>query len=139
MGILLAAIALVAIGYRQGGNSARTALEAFQAAQAENTAKAVLAERAAGKAELDRVNTVLARYQNETLHPVDLHIGQRLLVAACPTVGPVPEPHANTGATESAPEIADIDPRLGPAIDRVIADCQADALTLSALQAAWPR
>ncbi len=130
------------LGTLHGGEQAarsKTALQALQAAQAADVAKAVLAERASAAAELARVNGILKEYEDNALHPIDLHIGSRVLVAACPAQRPLPETSPNPGRTQPTAQGAGVDPRLGPALDRVISDCQADARQLSALQAGWPR
>ena len=138
-GILALVIGLFAAGYHFGGMGPKTQLEALRAAQDADVAKAVLAERASMAAELARVNGILKGYEDEALHPVDLHIGSRVLVAACPAEHPMPEAGGDPGRAQPATQVPGVDPRLGPALDRVIADCQADARQLSALQAAWPR
>jgi hypothetical protein len=138
-GILAVVVGLFGLGFHFGGMGPTAALERLQAAQAADVAKAVLAERASVAAELARVNGILKEYEDNALHPIDLHIGSRVLVAACPAQRPLPETSPNPGRTQPTAQGAGVDPRLGPALDRVISDCQADARQLSALQAGWPR
>jgi hypothetical protein len=139
-GIKLALIVgTLAFAYHLGGDSARTALEGFQAAQAANTAKAVLAERASGAAELARVNAIVKGYEDAALSPVTVGIGRRVLLAACPTSHPVPQTSPVTGGAVPARPVPASAAGLGEALDRYTAACQRDALRLNALQAAWPK
>ena len=140
---LAAAIAAVAawswVCYHAGGNSGRTAVEALRAAQSQAVAKAVLAQRASGEAELERVNAILKGYEDALLHPVDLHIGSRVLIAACGVGSPVPKAAPDPGRTGDPAGITGSDPRLGPAIDRVVQAGKRDASKVTALQQAWPQ
>lgn len=151
LGFYLAlAAGLIGLGYHFGAlkgaaqaDSARTALEGFQAAQAQNTAKAVLAERAAGQAELVRVNGILKGYEDAPINPVDLSLSGRLFkytdatahAADCPVPKAGPDPAAaRDPATKPASDGA-----VRQATAAVFKACALDAAELSALQAAWPR
>jgi hypothetical protein len=132
-------VGLFACGYHMGSANGRADVEALRAAQAAAVAKAVLAEKAASDAEHARQAGIIEDYEHALLHPVDLHIGRRLLVAACPGAAAVPETGPNPGSFGDPAAVAGGDPGLGPAIDRVIAACRDDASQLSALIEAWPR
>ncbi len=137
--ILGLAAALFGLGYRFGGSSARTALARFQAAQAMNTAKAVLAERAADTAETARVNAILKGYEDAPIDPVALTLGNRVLEYARVADCPVPKAGGNTGGTPSPSPVAVGPSAVGRALDALTEACAEDAAELTALQAAWPR
>lgn len=139
-GIKLALIAAaLLLAYHLGGDSARTALEGFQAAQAENTAKAVLAERASGAAELARVNAILKGYQDAPIDPIVPGIAHRVfLYASAASCAVSSTPSAPGGVVTSRPVPAS-DSGLEQATQAVFDACERDALRLNALQAAWPQ
>ena len=140
---LVVAVAILCLTYgvafHLGGNGPRASLAALRAAQSETVARAVLAEKASGDAELGRVNAILRKYENESLNPIDLHISTRLFRAACPTRGPLPQTVSHTAIPSAPTPIASVDSRIGPALDAVISNCQADAKQIIALIEAWPR
>lgn len=140
LGGILAAIALIfVIGFHFGGMGPKTKLEGFQAAQAENTAKAVLAERASAATELARVNTILKGYQDEILKPVDSTIAERVLYRACPAGSPVPSAGSHAGGTVSASPQPRGDPESQRLLQTVFDACTHDANQLTAIQQAWPK
>lgn len=135
-----AALALVALlfgaGYRMGGNGARAQYEALQAAQAELTAKAVLAERASEQAESVRLNKVISDYENTPIDPVSVGVAHRVLIYANAPSCPVPSAGGNPGGTVPAsPKSAGLEDALQGYIDA----CSRDATRLDALIEAWPR
>ena len=134
-----ALIALSWFWYHQGGNSARAALEGFQAAQAANTAKAVLSERASGAAELARVNTVLKGYQDVPIDPIALSIGSRVFKYAGAASCAVPQAPADPGGTRSPTPLAIGPSEIERALTALAVACSEDARELAALQAAWPQ
>jgi hypothetical protein len=89
-------------GYRTGSVHGTAALEALQAAQAENTAKAVLAERASAAVESARVQAKLKEYENAPIDPLVPGIVRRVFLNACPAGGPVPSAAAAPGGTGEA-------------------------------------
>lgn len=130
---------LCALFFWLGGLHSKAALEGFQAAQTENTAKAVLAERASTAAELARVNALLKGYQDEALKPVDATIAERVLYHACPAVSAVPSPGAHASGTLSPSPQPRSDPETERLLQAVFTACSADAEELTTLQQAWPR
>jgi hypothetical protein len=140
VGGILAAIALVFFaGYRFGGMASKTALEGFQAAQAENTAKAVLAERASTAATLAHQNAVIEGYQNAPISPIVTTAAQRVFVyathaASCAVSGAAP----NAGGAPAAAAVALGPSRVVEALGAYIAACDADSRRLAALQALSP-
>ena len=138
-GIGLLAAALFGSGFYFGGLRSKTALEGFQAAQAQLTAKAVLAERTAGATELARVNAILKGYEDEALNPVVVGLAQRVLINACPASSPMSGSGGNPSSAVSAPPQPRGDPEAQRLLQGVFDACEADAAELTALQAAWPR
>jgi len=132
-------IGLSVFWYRQGGASARAALAAFQAAQAENTAKAVLAERAAGAAELARVNTLLEGYQNAKPDPAVSGIAVRLLGAPCVAVGAVPSAGAVAATATAAGGVPGGDSAIERATEAAFDAAERDAARLNLCRAVWPK
>ncbi len=134
---LLAAIFMA--GWHLGGDSARTALASLQAAQAEDTAKAVLAERASAAAESARLQAILKRYDDAPIDPIALHVGDRVLEYARVAQCPVPKAGADPRGAASAAPVAFGASQVGRALDALTEACAQDAAELTALQAAWPR
>lgn len=136
--LLVLVLLLFGGGYRLGGMASKTTLEGFEAAQAENTAKAVLAERASTAAELARVNAILKGYTDAPIDPVSVGLAHRVYVYAhaadCPVSGASPNPAA-TGSASPQPRG---DPSFVGLAQRVIDACSQDAAELTALQEAWP-
>jgi hypothetical protein len=149
-----AAAVLLAIaaggGFHFGGLSgsvkaadAQTALEGLEAAQAENTAKAVLAERASAAAESARVNTKLKEFEDAPIDPVVTGLAARLYAYAAsatdPAVGPVPTSSGSAGATVKACGV----PRRDPEAERLSQDAfdagGRDAERLNLCRDVWPR
>lgn len=140
LGALIAAIALIFwAGWHLGSSNAKTALAGFKAAQAENTAKAVLAERASAAAELARVNTILKGYEDAPINPIDAGLAHRVYVYAHTADCAVPTAGANTPAAGSTSPQPSRDPSFVGLAQRVIDACAQDAAELTALQQAWPR
>jgi hypothetical protein len=137
IGALLAALFLW--GYHLGGLASKSALEGFEASQAANTAKAVLAERAAGDKELARVNAIVKGYEDAQLSPIDDRIAERVLERACPAVGPVPTAGPHPSGASGPSQEPRSDPEAQRLLQAVFDACEADARELTALQAAWPR
>lgn len=133
--LLVLVLLLFGGGYRLGGMASKTTLEGFEAAQAENTAKAVLAERASTAAELARVNAILKGYTDAPIDPITVGIATRLLEHACPASGPVP----STVAVAAGIDRATAQPRNAQAVERATQShfdaCAKDAAELAALQA----
>ena len=136
-GIKLALIAAaLLLAYHLGGDASKTALEGFQAAQAENTAKAVLAERASGAVELARVNAILKGYQDAPIDPIVPGIAHRVFIYARAANCAVPSAGGNPGGVVSAsPKSTGFEDALQDYIDA----CSRDAQRLDALIAAWPK
>jgi len=138
-GILLAVALCFAGGWYCGSLRSKTAYEALQAAQAENTAKAVLAERASTAAELARTSAILKGYQDAPIDSVALSVGSRVFKYANAASCSLPQAAADPGRAPSAAPLP-----VGPSeVERALADlavaCSEDARELAALQAAWPR
>ncbi len=133
---LVAAIFMA--GWHLGGDSARTALAGFQAAQAEDTAKAVLAERASAAAESARLQTILKGYEDAPIDPVALTLGSRVLQYARVADCPVPKAGADPRGARSPAPLPVGPSGVGRALDALTEACAQDAAELTALQAAWP-
>ena len=137
-------IALIVAGwswfcFHQGGLSSTGKLEALQAAQAEGVAKAVLAERAQGAAELARVNAVLKEYENAPIDPIAIGLAQRVYQYARVASCPVSKTSTDTpGTVQPSPQPPDPQ-SVERALDAHIQACSADAAQLNALIEAWPR
>lgn len=138
-GILALVAGLFGGGFYLGGLRSEAALEAFQSAQSANTAKAVLAERASGAAELARVNLLLKGYQDAPIDPIDVGLAHRVYVYAsaadCPVSGAGAHP---AGAVSPSPQPSS-DPGFVGLAQSVIDACAQDAAELTAIQQAWPR
>lgn len=120
----------------QGAMASKTKLEGFQAAQAENTAKAVLAERASAQAESVRLNKVISDYESTPIDPVSVGVAHRVLIYAHTPRCAVPEASSNPGGVVPAsPKPGGFE---GPLQDYIDA-CSRDAKRLDALIEAWPR
>lgn len=140
IGAVLALLGAVAAGgYHFGGMASKTALEGFQAEQSANTAKAVLAERAAGAAELARVNAILKGYQDASIDPIALSVGSRVLEYARVADCPVPGAGGHPSGTPSASPVTSSASEVGQALTDLAVACSQDAAELTALQAAWPK
>lgn len=140
IGIAVAVIGVVsAASFHFGGMASKTALEGFQAEQSANTAKAVLAERAAGAAELARVNAILKGYQDAPIDPIVLSTGNRVLEYARVADCPMPSASGNPGGTASAGKVPIGPSQVGQALTDLAVACSQDAAELTALQAAWPK
>jgi hypothetical protein len=137
LGLLLA---VFAGGLYLGGLRSKAALETFEAAQAKNTATAVLAERASAATELARVNAIVARYENEALTPLpDPSTAVRVLERACPAERAVPKTGTDTPGTGNASPQPGGDSEAARLLQGLIDACARDASQLNALIAAWPR
>jgi hypothetical protein len=131
--------ALFFSGYHVGGMASKTKLEGFEAAQAADTAKAVMAERASAATELARVNAILKEYQDAPIDPIVPGIAHRVFIYARAADCPVPSAGPHPGGTVTAsPQPAGPGP-IEQATQAVFDACEADARELTALQAAWPR
>lgn len=137
--IAFAALVLLSVGYYVGTLRSKTAYEGLQAAQSELTAKAVLAERAAGAAELARVNLILKGYQDAPPDPIAVGLAHRVYVYASAASCTVPSASRDPRAPVSAPAQPGGDAEAQRLLQAVFDACSADARELSALQAAWPR
>jgi hypothetical protein len=138
-GIAAAALALVLGGYHFGSLSSKSKLEAVLAAQAENTAKAVLAERAAQETEQKRLQEVLAKYEQTPLDPIVAPLARRVFLYARASECPVPPNGTHSAAViDPGPQ-----PREDSAIERATSEvfeaCARDAAQLNALIDAWPK
>jgi hypothetical protein len=143
-GIAAFLIGLSFFWYHQGGLASKTKLEGFQAAQAEGTAKAVLAERASAAA------TALTDRAAETTHDQDLeaiplHIRHDAVIVRLPGPAPdcpVPGAKTETGGEHPAPGPIEPGSRyrdIGPGLaafearyETALADCRR-------LDAEWPK
>lgn len=140
LGGILAAIALIfVIGFRFGGMGPKAKLEGFQATQAENTAKAVLAERASAATELARVNTILRGYQDAPIDPISTGLAHRVFVYANAAGCSVSKTGANPAAVGGAGPVPHGDPELERLSQAAFDAGTHDAKELTALQAAYPR
>lgn len=138
-GALALIVGLFMAGYHFGGLSSKAAIEGFQASQAENTAKAVLAERVSAATELARVNTIIKGYQDAPINPATVSLGSRVLQYARVADCPLSVPSANTASPGSASPQPRGDGRVEQAVTAVFEACAQDAAELTALQAVWPR
>lgn len=136
--VLLAVVLLFAGGWYFRGLKAQAAAEAVSEAQSAAVAKAVLAERASGAAELTRVNTILKGYQDAPIDPVVPGIAGRLYkyeISSCAVPSTSPNP---SGAVSPGPV-----PRGDPELERLSQaafDAGAhDAKELTALQQVWSK
>ena len=137
--LLAAVIGLFSAGFYMGGERSKTALESFKEAQAQNTAKAVLAERAAQQTEFDRVNKIVEDYQNAQITPVGVTVVSRLLQSACPANGAVSQTSPAPGGVAGAGQESSQTGRIAEALTDYIAACSDDARRLNAVLAAWPK
>jgi hypothetical protein len=138
-GILAAVALLFGAGFYFGGLRSKTALEGFQAAQAQNVATAVLAERNSTAAELARMNAIVKGYQDAPPDPIVATAAQRVFVYArgaanCSVPGPAP---MAGGAPPAAPVASGPD-RVEQALGAYIGACASDAKRLAAVQALAP-
>ncbi len=140
LGAILALAALLfGAGYRFGGMAPKTELEALRAAQAEATAKAVLAERASAAVTLAHQNAVIARYENAPPDPIVATAAHRVYVYAAAASGcSVSGAHPVAGGAPEAPRVTLGPSRVEQALGDYIAKCDADARRLAAAQALAP-
>lgn len=139
-GILAAVAAVFFVGFHFGGMASKTALEGFLATQAQNTAKAVLAERASTAAQLATQNAVIKRYENAPPDPVVTTAAHRVFIyatgaASCPVSGAAP----GAGGASAAAAVAIGPSAVEQALGAYIAACAGDANRLAALQALAPK
>lgn len=138
-GILAAVIAVFFAGYHFGGMASKTALEGFQAAQAENTATAVLAERASTTAQLAHMNAIVKGYQDAPPDPIVATAAHRVFVYATGAAGcAVPRAAPLAGGAPAAAAVALGPSRVEQALGTYIAACAGDASRLAAVQALSP-
>lgn len=141
--LILGFLALVFYGGdRVGSAHATAALEAFQAAQAENTAKAVLAERAAGAAESVRVREKLKEYENALPDPVVPGIAHRVFLYANASGCPLPSAATPPSGTVPAGRVPAGDQgseRLLELAQAAAAAAARDAARLNLCREVWPK
>lgn len=135
-----AAAALLAVifglGWHLGGLSGQAALARLQHDQAQITATAVLNERASTQAEVNRLNKVVATYENAPPDPISVGIAHRVYLYANTSCPAVPKAPADPGGTI----ITRTEPRgFEDALQGYVDACARDALRLNAIQAAWPK
>jgi len=136
---IIAALIVCGIAFYLGGLRYKAQLESLEASQAENTARAVLAERASAQTELNRVNQVVAKYEAQPIDPIALNVGSRVLeytrIASCP----VPKTATNPSGTGNAPQESPDTSAIERTLTAYSEACSQDANQLAALIAAWPR
>lgn len=136
----IGAVALLCLWmYHLGGDGPRAKLETVLATQSENTAKAVLAERASAAVELSRVNSVLKGYTDAPIDPAVISVGSRVLKYARIADCPLSAGSAAPAATISAGQVPRSDPEFERLLQAAFDAADADAKELTALQQAWPR
>ncbi len=135
-------------GFHFGGLSgnakaaaSKAALDGFQTAQAENTAKAVLAERAAGATESARVNAKLKEYEDAPIDPVVTGLSERVRLATCPgaTGSSVPGAGGNAGGAQSARGVPASPAEVERLSDAAWAAADKDATRLNLCRDVWPK
>lgn len=136
--LLVLVLLLFGGGYHLGGMASKTKLEGVEAAQAENTAKAVLAERASAAAELVRVNSLLKGYQDAPPDPAVVSVGSRVLQYARIADCPMPSTGAHPAAVIGAGALPRSDPEFERLLQAAFDAADHDAKELTTLQAAWP-
>lgn len=137
IGALLALVlGLFGTGWFVGSLKGRASVSALQASQAENTAKAVLAERASAQTELTRLRIVVANYENTPIDPVSVGLGHRVYLYARAANCPVPVGSANPSGTVAPSPVAS---GFEGALQGYIDACSRDAKRLDALIDAWPQ
>jgi hypothetical protein len=128
-----------AIGFYFGGLRSKTALETVETAQSENTAKAVLAQKAALDAEEARLNGVIAKYEATPIDPIAVGLAGRVLQYARVADCPVPKAASITSGTGDTAAQSSGDASLIRLSQAVLDACAQDAAQLTALQQAWPQ
>jgi len=136
---LAGAAALLIWAYHLGGDASQAKLEALEALQSSNTAKAVLAQKAASDAEEARLNSVIAKYEATPIDPVAIGLAGRVLQYARLTECPVSQTATTAGGTGNTPTKPPGDPELERLSQAAIDACDHDAHQVIALQQAWPR
>jgi hypothetical protein len=131
-------LALFGGGFYLGGLKSKAALEGFEAAQTENTAKAVLAERASAAVEQTRVATKLKEFEDAPIDPIVPGIAHRVFLAARPTSCPLssPSPVASGATTPSGVSSSDREVEL--ATQNAFDAGARDAQRLDLCRAVWP-
>jgi hypothetical protein len=137
--IVVLVLALLGGGFYLGTLRGKSELTSLEASQAQNTAKAVLAERASAQTELDRINQVVAKYEAQPIDPIALDIGTRVFKYANTASCPVPKATADPGRAGDIPALAPGALGIEQALDAYIEACSRDAEQLGALIQAWPR
>lgn len=137
-----AAVALLAavfgLGWHLGSMGPKVALAELQMAQAAAVAEAVVAEQAKSKAETERLNKVLATYEQASLTPIP-DVAGRLYKYVQASGCTLPSTPTHPGGTLSPRPIPSSLEPATEALDGYIQACSRDALRLNALIDAWPR
>jgi hypothetical protein len=136
---IIVCLILFGMGFYFGGLSPKTKLEALQAAQAENTAKAVLAQKAASDAEEARLNGVIAKYEATPIDPIAVGLAGRVLQYARVADCPVSKTAAAASGTGNPAAGTASDPSFVGLAQAAVLACDHDAHQVTALQQAWPQ
>jgi hypothetical protein len=133
-----AALVLLGIAYYLGGLPGKAALASLKAQQASLVATELQRQAANSLAEIARLNTVIATYEQNQLDPLALSLGSRVYhyiqIGSCPLPGTAAHPGGTVGPgpVTTAPDSVE------PALNAYIEACSRDATRLDALIAAWP-
>jgi len=125
-------------GWHLGGLSSKSALEGYEATQAQDTAKAVLAERASNEAELAKRDAVIKGYENAPIDPIVTTAAHRVYVYASAAGCPLPQAAAVAGGADAPAAVPASPGAVERALDEYIKACDSDARRLAALQALSP-